>query len=72
MVLAFMLKKTILVPLKSLCTLGENQLTNICMSLYMDSNSSSATSWLRDMGELPHFPSLSLPIKYLPPGAAVS
>ena len=28
----------------------------------MDSNSSSATSWLRDIGESPHFPSLSLPM----------
>ena len=32
------------------------------MSLYIDSNSSSATSWLRDMGEAPYLPSLSLPM----------
>ena len=32
------------------------------MSLYIDSNSSSATSWLRDVGEAPHLPSLSLPM----------
>ena len=36
--------------------------TDQYMSLYMDSNSSSATSWLRDIGESPHFPSLSLPM----------